>query len=417
MSGALAAMALATLVLLAGCEEYDRELTLVKPRLEFDRHLAEEFARLLDEPGEVRVKLVDNPDPEKPGLEALKTGAADLALVPNTALYDPAFATVVPLYPTVLHIAYRLPEGGEPIVELIERLAETTVYAGPPGSPSRLLLEAAARREGVDPEDITYVVDEGQCAGVVVIYAPILPEIEERIRRCGEYRLFSLGSPEGIGAGSQVDSITLFNPNLEAFVIPEDTYGPVTPEPVVTLAVDKLLVARAGVSEALVYDLLGEILRVKPALHAAYPGLFHQLTDDFDISGSAFVLHPGAMAYLQRDEPDIYERYSGVAEVVVTVIIGLVSGLYAIFRILTIRRKNRIDAYYREAMGIRAAAQAEGGEKAVLDAIDALHALQDRAYSEMIDEKLAADESFRIFVTLTHDIIADLKGEDRPQRI
>ena len=53
------------------------------------------------------------------------------------------------------------------------------------------------------------------------------------------------------------------------------------------------------------------------------PGLFHQLTDNFDTSGLSFVMHPGALAYLQRDEPDFYERYSGIAEVVVTLMIGL----------------------------------------------------------------------------------------------
>ena len=408
---AWAAALVVLLIVLAGCSEYPRELTMVKPRLDFDRQLAEDFARLFDDPQEIRIVLVDNPDPNRPGLDALKTGAADLALVSNTAIYDPDIAAVVPLYPTVLHIAHRQEEGEVVAGNLIVRLVEETVYAGPTGSPSRLLLEAAAKRQGVDPGEIDYVGDETTCADVVVVYAPILPGLEASIEPCGAYRLFSLGSPDEIGSGAQVDSITLLNPTLKPFIIPEDTYGALTPEPVVTLAVDKLLVARADMPAAVVYDLLSEILRKKPALSATHPGLFHQLTDDFDISGSAFVLHPGALAYLQRDEPDIYERYSGVAEVVVTLLIGLVSGLYAVYRIIIFRRKNRIDAFYRQALEIRDRAQAEGGQEAVSHAIEALHSLQDRAYLEMIDERLSADESFRIFVTLTHDIIADLKGE------
>ena len=42
----------------------------------------------------------------------------------------------------------------------------------------------------------------------------------------------------------------------------------------------------------------------------------------------------------------------------------------------------------------------------------ALKTLQDRAYDMMIHEKLTADESFRIFITLTDDVIADLGGRD-----
>ena len=127
----------------------------------------------------------------------------------------------------------------------------------------------------------------------------------------------------------------------------------------------------------------------------------------FDVSGSAFVLHPGALAYLRRDEPDMYERYSGIAEVVVTMMIGLVTGIYAVFRIVSIRRKNRIDEFCREALTIRNGVESAAQTGA---ALTALKALQDRAYDLMIQEKLTADESFRIFITLTNDIIDDLRS-------
>jgi hypothetical protein len=34
--------------------------------------------------------------------------------------------------------------------------------------------------------------------------------------------------------------------------------------------------------------------------------------------------------------------------------------------------------------------------------------LQNRAFDMLVNEKVAADESFRIFITLSNDIIADL---------
>jgi hypothetical protein len=286
-----------------------------------------------------------------------------------------------------------------------------TVFAGPPGTQSRALLEATAERDGIQPEEINYIEDPSGCAEVIVVYTAVQPEVPEAIRECGDYRLFSLGEPAEIGTGKALDSVTLLNPALKPFVIPAETYDEMTPGPVVTLAVDNLLVARAELEDTVVFDLLGEVLRMKPALAATKPGLFHQLTDNFDTSGLSFVMHPGALAYLQRDEPDFYERYSGIAEVVVTLLIGLISGFYGIWRLYSIRRKNRIDAFCREAIELRDRHLAgDCDEKSLLDAIKGL---QDRAYGMMIDEQLAADESFRIFITLTNDIIADTSGAGR----
>lgn len=394
----------------AGCSEFNRELRLVAPGLKIDQTIAEAFARQFDEQADLSIVLVDNPDPNQPELEMLKNGSADLALVANIERYDPDIATVVPLYPTVLHIAYRLPADGSSLSQpdLLARLTEGRVFAGTVDSPSRLLLETAARQNGLDPTRINYVEDGEVCADVIVIYAPIVPDLPRPLLGCGEYRLFSLGDPHALGTGVQVDSIPLFYPHLQPFVIPAGTYGALTPEPVLTLAVDQLLVARKGVSDSLIYDLLREILRLKPALATVQPGLFQRLTDQFDVSGSTFVLHPGALAYLHRDEPDFYERYSGVAEVVVSLLFGLVSGLYAVYRILTIRRKNRIDSFYREALEIRDRALVSGSEPARLAAVASLKALQERAYTDMINERLAADETFRIFITLSNDLMADL---------
>ncbi len=412
----LCLVALAAVHLLGGCDSTSHTLTLVKPRLPIDQHLAEAFARLFDESTPIDIELVDNPNPELPGVEAVKAGHADLALVPNTAAYDARVAVIAPLYPSVLHIAYRNDGGPTDVAagDAIGDLTTRSVYAGPPGAPSRRLLEATARRDGIRPEDINYIENGDGCAEVIVVYTAVLPEVPAAIRQCGEYRLFSLGTPDDIGSGRALDSVTLMNPTLKPFVIPAETYGDLTPDPVVTLAVDNLLVARADLQDPVVYDLLSEVLRMKPALSASRPALFHHLSDQFDTSGLSFVMHPGALAYLKRDEPDLYERYSGVAEVVVTLMIGLISGIYGVWKIYSIRRKNRIDAFCREAFELRD--QHLSGTMNRASLVDALKALQERAYDMMIHERLAADESFRIFIGLTNDIIADANGQERQSR-
>jgi hypothetical protein len=218
-----------------------------------------------------------------------------------------------------------------------------------------------------------------------------------------------LGTPDQLGRGSPVESVNLLRPQFRPIILPANLYPGINTDPVVTIAVDKLLVGRNNIPQAVVYHLISEILRLKPALSAALPGLFHKLTGDFDTSASTFVIHAGVQAYIERDAPSAYERYSGVAEVAVTILVGLFSGIFAIVRIYKIRRKNRIDTFYERAIGIRKTVHGDSDAVTRSRALKEIRQLQDSAFDLLVDEKLAADESFRIFITLSNDIIAELR--------
>ena len=392
--------------LLGACGRSADDLTMIMPRSPVDQQIAIELARLLDAEAAVSVTLVANPNPEESGLAALEAGVGDIALVANSEPFRDGIETVIPLYPTVLHIAYRYRDGIDP-ANLGELLRGSTIFAGPPGSPSQKMLMQAVARDGLSPDDLSFVDSFEKNPDVVVVFAPVLADLMDTVQN---YRLFSLAEPQEIGQGSVVDGASLLNPHLRPFVIPVRTYGNVPTEPIVTIAVDKLLVTRADVPNPVIYDLIREVLRLKPALSASNPGLFHQLSADFDVSGTRFVIHPGALAFVAKDEPTMYERYSGVAEVVATLFFGLVSGLFAAIKIYNIRRKNRIDRYYKAAMDIRNAAQGSTDLTVRRQAVADMRALQNDAFSLLVDEKLAADESFRIFITLSNDIIGDLSN-------
>ena len=91
-------------------------------------------------------------------------------------------------------------------------------------------------------------------------------------------------------------------------------------------------------------------------------------------------------------------------------VIGVVSGFYAVLRFYNIRRKNRIDRFCAEALAIRDRGRSSGDSSDRQSAVVEIGKLQDTAYEMMIQEKLAADESFRIFITLSDDIRAELSG-------
>lgn len=367
-----------------------------------DQKIATDFVDLLDRESAVRIELTPTPLSETLALDALASGTADIALVSNNMPFRKGIATVMPLYPTVLHIGYT---GDANVMDGPEALKGSTVFAGPPGSASRLMFERIVKRLGLSEEDFSYVDVEDEIPDVVVVFAPISPD---RLAEYPEFKLSSLGSPQGIGQGSLVDAAVLLNPTLRPFVIPVGTYGDATPEPVLTVAVDKMLVARTSLERSVVYDLINEIHRLRPAISAQRPGLFQDFSDDLDTGRSTFVLHPGTLAYLQRSAPSVYERYSGIAELAVTVLIALVGAIFAGIRFFRRRRKNRIDMFYSETIRLRNSVTEEGGLEERAAVIAKIRQLQNTAFEMLIDEKLAADESFRIFVTLTNDVLQQL---------
>jgi len=394
---------------LSACEKKPTQLRLTIPVLSVDQEIAQDFSELLVSESNIRIALTGSPVSDEVALDALIAGEADIALISNNMPFRSGITTIMPLYPTVLHIGYRL---GRDTSSGVELLRGATVFAGAPGSASRLMFETVIARLKLTADDFSYIENLEQTPDVFVVFAPISPG---RIEDFPEYRLLSLGPPADVGQGSNVDAITLLNPQLEPFVIPVGTYGDATPEPILTVAVDMLLVARANLDEAVVYDFVHELLRLTPALAALRPGLFRTVSDQVDSSNSTFILHKGLLAYTERDAPTVYERYSGIAEVAVTVFIALISAVFAGMRIFRMRRKNRIDVFYTDAIAIRhSIGDSTTGDERIA-AAQKIRDLQANAFEMLVDEKLAADESFRIFISLSNDVLQEV-GEDTGKR-
>ena len=394
---------------LTGCGEQTHEFRLLAPALPFDQAIAAELVDIFEEHSDHSITLVPIPDMAEAPLDAVESGYTDLALASNAQRFREDVTAVMPLYPTVLHILYRR---GRDTSDFRSLFQGAIVYAGPVGSSSRQLMTAVLEDMDMAEPDVSFVLDPAELPDVIVLYMPISPErVETRLEMLGAegvYQLLSFGDPHEIGTGSVIDRAVLLDPRLSPFVIPVGTYGDVTPEAVVTLAVDKLLVANSELPDAAVYDLINEIRRLQPGLASSHPLLFDHLGDDFDSSDSTFVLHPGAQAFTQRDAPDIYERYSGVAEVVVTLVIGMISGVYAVVQFYHRRRKNRIDRFYTKVIELRDSISGDNTDAERAAVLAEVRQLQNKAFEMLVDEKLAADESFRIFITLSSDIITEI---------
>ena len=395
-------LATATSILFA-CEPAPTELRLITPKSPVGQDIATDFASLLGDNSGVNITLVPAPEDEKTVLESLASGAGDLAIITDIMPFRDDVATVMPLFPTVLHVIYRKGRGASNADEL---LTGASVYAGPPGSSARFMLEQVSSRNGLAEDSFTYVDSVDEEPDVIVVFAPISPG---RLRDFPNYQMYSMGKPEDVGTGAAIDSITLLQPRFEAFVIPTGTYGALTPEPILTISVNQLLVARRDLDRTIAYDLVDDLVGLRPALVALRPGLFSDVSGDFDPSTSTFIIHSGALDYIQRDAPSVYERYSGIAEVLVTLLVGVISVGFAGMRIYRMRRKNLIDTFYSAVIVIKKTIDDSITAKQREEKAGEIRKLQLQAFDLLVDEKLAADETFRIFITLSNDTLRQLE--------
>ncbi len=396
---------------MAGCDSAPLELRMVAPESRLDRAIAEDMVELFDESSAVRLTIVESSMSDEAALDAVAAGEADIALISNHLPFRDDIATVMPLYPTVLHIASRNDLLGSS--DLADRpslaaLQDISVFAGPEGSASRYLFRRVAQRIGLNEDTVRFVDNPADNPDVIILFAPIAPDLVDAV---GEYALISMGTPAEMGSGGPIDAATLLNPTFMPFIIPEGVYGNLMTEPVVTIAVDKMIVTRRDLDPTAVYDLIDEIVRLRPALSANRPGLFTDLSGDFDTSRSTFVVHQGAQDYLRRTAPTVYERYSGVAEVLVTAMVALASALFAGVRLYQRKRKNRIDRYYAATIEIRKSLRSLTTEDEQQEALSRVRGLQDEAFDLLVHEKLAADESFVIFMTLSNEVLHQLEAE------
>ena len=129
----------------------------------------------------------------------------------------------------------------------------------------------------------------------------------------------------------------------------------------------------------------------------------------FEPARLSIPLHPGARSYFDRDEPTFLERYAEVMALGLSLLIAVISAGFAFARWTARRQKNRIDVYYRELLQIRKdyRAATRGPE----EARSAVDALEEKAFDQLIDERLAADESFRIFETLVSETRLEISRE------
>lgn len=385
-------------LLLGGCDRPKNELRLHVREADMPAGARDYLVDALSIP-DLRLTLPRESSADVSGLELLLRGDIDLAVVENSATFQPGIETVLPLSLGVLHILVR-----DGIDDVDERLfLDHSLYFDRQSAVAEDFLQFISERFGVEIADLHTVDDfDLGVTDVIMVFASLLPR--DILEALDGYHLYSLGAAGDLGRGSPVESVPYLIPELRPFVIPATTYPELgNEEPVVTVAVDMLLVTRADIPDLAIYRFTKNLMRRRAELASRMPALFHGLTEEFDPQSLTFPLHPGAEAYLARNEPSFLERYAETINLLVYVFVIFVTSIYGAVQWQKRRKKNRVDRYYARVLEI--SDRLHGDVKVDPEVeIGRLYALEKEAFAELINERLAADESFRIFHSLVMEV-------------
>ena len=169
-------------VLATGCEENPVELTIVKPGTTLDAGILHDVVNLLGQDAEVSIKLTGSGQSDEAAIDALISGDADIALVSNNMPYRTGISTVLPLYPTVLHVGFL---SKRDFVTPAKFIRGARIFAGSDGSASRMMFENFTRRLGLTPADFSYVdvSNPVEPPEVFVVFAPTSPDRLTELQR------------------------------------------------------------------------------------------------------------------------------------------------------------------------------------------------------------------------------------------
>ncbi len=392
--------ALIILPLLTACEPSGEALRFLPPA--YQNVDMEELQEIFEERSGVRLTLA-TVNTKMSALDALAEDVADLALVENSASFTPGVRAVLPVFQSVLHVLAR--QDFHP-ADSNQPLRGATIYIADHSNAGHQVIDTVARRQGLNPEDIKFVDTpmEGT-VDLILYFGPINPDNPPWYMP--GYELVSLAKRLNPEKELDRDGVRYIIPKMHSFAIPALTYNiPGNEGPIFTVAADTLLVAKEGVPVRLIYELTKTLIEQKPRFTAVAPHLFGGITESFDPLELNFPLHAGARYYLHRDEPSLLERYAESINLLVYMVFLLLSAVVAFARWRLHRKKDRIDTFYVRALGIQE--QAHNGDHTEL--LEQLDALEQEAFRSLIAEKLAANESFRIFTDLLLRVRSELRS-------
>jgi TRAP transporter TAXI family solute receptor len=379
--------------------------------------LGEALARIVTGAGVVETARVLPTGGSVENMELIERGAdgADLAFVQSDTPPSTNARLVASLYDEVLHILVGKRAAGE--IRNIEDLGGKRVSLGPVGSGTRQLSQRVLGHFGVEVGEDVALLPAEAAAGLIdgsVDAAFILNAIPSRIvtelAEKDAIRFLSLGDAQQYG--NEADALALVFPSIRGTTIPKSTYVRLPRQPARTIEVSAMLIARRGLDQNLVRTVAATVFENRSGdggLEGNDLAVARQIREDYRPAAVAVPYHRGAIAYYHREEPSFFVEYAEAISLGLTLLVGLYSGSIAFREWMRRRMKNRIDAYLIETDRQTADLGSLSLEELIAHR-DALDEVRHRAFSDLVSERLLADESFTILQNHLRDEFAAIEA-------
>lgn len=327
------------------------------------------------------------------------------------SVVDSKIRTVIPLYPEILFVVYADTIVANDIKELV---TGRRIGVGPFNSGTHRFFEAYIKHCGIDSTEFKFihsswaenvVSDKIDISVNVGGYNASAVVDMLNSRKC---KIFSLGDYRLYGKGSPVEGFCMNYTTARPFIIPMQTYSYGPKEPVLTLAVDAVLLCNKDVDANDVYTIVDELMKNSKILVDKNP-LLSSINSKFDQGTLNFPLHDGTIRYLERDEPTFIEKHIDIIAFLTTILMAGSGVLLAFLRKIKAAKKDRIDEYYEKVLTIEKEMSNINSVAEIKFSLNRLHLIKQDAFKALIEEKLLANESFNIFLGLTDTIITRLE--------
>jgi TRAP transporter TAXI family solute receptor len=360
------------------------------------------FAKLLESEGIVHSATARATEGSVANMGLIGDGTEEVqfAIVQSDTPAHEDALLVAHLYGEVLHLLVGTRLAGE--ITTVHDLEGRRVAVGAPGSGTR---QVAVRVLGHFRVTVGEALDispqeavEGLVAGTVdaafLLTAVPSPAVAELCRR-DAVRFLSLGDAQV--AGNEAEGVALVYPSLHGTVIPRQTYGVLPEQPVSSIGVNAQLVASRQADTDLVRDVTDALFRYRSQLvgRGGELALAKRIREQYRPGTTIVPYHQGAAAYYERSQPPFLVEYAEAISLGLTLLVGLYSGSIALREWMRRRKKNRIDGYYVETVELTADLSGASIES-LRETHGALLRLRQKAFADLVAEKLDANESFTI---------------------
>ncbi len=353
-------------------------------------------------------------------LKSLSNKTVDLAIIPNnTSIDDPELEvrTIVPLLPRILVLmGHKIPEYQEGDLKgLLEN--NTLIYEDMSRIDSIFFKDLftnfnidAQKISGYTAKNIDINNWSDSCfvyVGLTHLHNPLMIKL---IDLGADF--ISIDKVSNLGKGSSAEGFKLTFPSSYPFILPKSFYKGIPDRPILTIAIRDILVGLSDLDKTVVYDIAKTIIENKAQL-IQFDNIYNMLETQFSENNYSFPLHQGTEQYLTRNRPSLWTRYAAIIWPFVSMVAIFASAFASFQNRMRVRRKLRIESFYKVLLRIRKRAIEDKENNNTEELLAEMENLRSKAFDALMDNKLLARESFKIFLELYSEIKVEIMETDQ----